>query len=138
LGLGLGAALRDHYNYSVKQSARYANRWISIPHGQFSYREVAGDVTLPSFLADYMPRGRLSVVQGSVGGRRDVGLRTDTGLYKSTVYVRSAVRPLPIAVTSLQYQGASSKAHFSLGPWNQPLRVRAPSHAVPVAKVLNS
>jgi ferric-dicitrate binding protein FerR (iron transport regulator) len=99
---------------------------------------VAGDVTLPSFRADYMPRGRLSVVQGSVDGRKAVGLRTDTGLYKGTVYVRSAARPLPFAVTSVQYQGASAKTQFSLGPWNQHPRVRAPSHAVPVAKVLHS
>jgi len=135
---GNRAALHDHYNYSAAQSSRYANRWISIPRGQFAFREVAGDVTLPFFLADYMPRGRLSVVRGDVDGRKAVGLHTDTGLFKFTVYVRSVVRPLPIAVTSVQYEGASSKGQFNLGPWNRHLRVRARSHAVPVAKVLNS
>jgi len=129
--------LRGFFGFGAGQASRYAGTWIAIRHTSRAYAGVAAAVTLRSFLAEIYPQAGLVRVSGSVGGRRVVGVR---GLARhegaqlvETVYAPATGAPLP--VLEREAGAAGYRGLTRIGPWNRPLRVRAPAHAVPFSEV---
>jgi hypothetical protein len=121
--------------------ARYAGKWISFPHNSDMYALIARNVTLGSFARDGVPDFPQSLVRGTVGGRAMTGVRglaaplggiltggtpEDSIL---TTYIPVSGPPLPVEVTEVA-QG--STGHVTLSRWNEPVRVQAPTHSVPI------
>jgi hypothetical protein len=115
--------------------SRYAGKWLLIPHSSPLYAPLALDVTLGSFVRNGVPRGRLTLVSGTVGGEAVRGLRgtapATEGGGTFTIYVPKSGPPLAIEGTDVG--GAqSSTARVTLSHWNEPVHVHAPAHAVRV------
>jgi hypothetical protein len=130
------SALRDYLalsaGLSAKQVSRYANRWISIPHNDPYHGSTAQDATLGSFIKDHVPVSDLTVGGGSVGGRRVQALRGWADqVFTRTAYVPSAANPLPLEFTDA-FQARDVRERVVVGPWNRPVDVRTPAHAVPI------
>jgi len=90
-------ALHAYMRLPASFAARYAGKWIAIPHTSPLYRPEAIDVTFGSFINDGVPQHHLSLVSGIVGGRRLKGLRgtaPEGGIL--TLYIRASGRPLPV------------------------------------------
>lgn len=132
-----GNAVGLHYGVNLVQheASRYAHRWISVPHGEFSYQMLADGLTLGSFLHDHVPEGRLTYVGSEIGGEKVVGVRGDGTTSTVTVYARSSARPLPIEATTFD-PARAYRERATIDRWNEAVRVQAPAHAVPMAKVL--
>jgi hypothetical protein len=130
--------LRGFFGFSASQARRYAGVWISIGHRSRAYPAVAAAVTSGSFLAEIYPQADLVRVFGSFAGRRLVGVRGSArhegAQLVETVYARPAGTPLP--VLERERGPAGYRAVTEIGPWNRPLRVRAPAHAVPFSRVV--
>jgi hypothetical protein len=136
-GDALGLAL---FTIVGAQGKKHVGRWISIDRS-VTYAK-ATDLTLGSFLADRIPHHDLRIVKAAGRGRtalrgtanRPGSSRADRAL-KQWVYVHSTAQPLPLEV---RMQGLTT--HFKdrtvLGPWNAPVNVHAPAHAVPISRLL--
>jgi hypothetical protein len=117
-------------------ASRYAGKWLLIPHSAPLYAPLAQDVTLGSFARNGVPRGRLSLVHGTIGGRAVRGLRGTApaseggGIF--TVYVPKSGPPLTIEGTVVVRGAHPSTSHIALSHWNEQVHVRAPAHSVRV------
>ncbi len=132
-------ALHDYLGFPAARARKYAGRWISVPRTSRAYAAFAADVTLGSLVADHVPQSNLSTVSGTVGGRKVLGLRGTVvvaGVSSTTiVYVRSAAHPLPLETRDVSSQHGFRDG-LALGPWNRPVPIEAPTHAVPISIVL--
>jgi hypothetical protein len=132
--------LHAYMRFSPLQASRYHDRWISVPHRSPAFKGIAAAVTLPSFVADELDwHGSLVRVSGKVDGRAVIGVRR-TGRVGGlrtiqTLYGRAHGRPLPVAVTQVA-PTKGYRANISTTHWNEPVRVAAPAHTVPIATVL--
>ena len=130
--------LQSFFGFSASQAQQHANQWITIAHTSPAYASVAAAVTLPSFLGEIYPQANLTRVSGSVGGRRVVGVRGaarhEGERLVETVYARAQGTPLPVEEDETASGGFRGRTN--IGPWNRPVRVRPPGHAVTVSRVL--
>jgi hypothetical protein len=123
-------------------ASRYAGKWFSVPRveivggrGRNSpiYVLVARNVTIGSFARGCVPRSHLSLATGTVGGRTMRGLRgtaPDGGVL--TTYVHESGTPLPVEGIEVEYGAQVGLGHVTLSAWNEPVRVQAPTHSVPI------
>jgi hypothetical protein len=136
--LGDAFSLRGFFGFSASQAKRYKNQWITIPHTSPAFGTVAAAVTLGSFLTEVYPQANLARVRGSVDGRQVVGVRGvsrhEGERVVETVYARAKGAPLP--VEEKETGSAGFHGLTRVGPWNRPVRVQAPGHAVPASLVL--
>lgn len=133
-------AMHAYMGFSSSQASRYRGRWLSIPHGFPTYGTVAAAVTLPSFVHKLgFTNSSLVGVTATFRGRKVIGVRrtgTVEGLHTvETLYARASGAPLPVAVI----QVAPSKSYhqtLTMSDWNEPVRVTAPAHSVPISTVI--
>jgi hypothetical protein len=136
---GNAFTLQNFFPFSQAQALQYAGKWISIPSTSGAYAAVAADATFASFRSGLVPGKHLSVVRGTIGGRRSVGLRgavRQAGLkLVETVYAPAKGTPLPFEEKAVAKGGTGSSV-VHIGRWNEPVHVTAPPNAVPISTVL--
>ena len=131
--------LHNFFPLTQAQAVRYAGKWISIPATSGAYSAVAADATFASFLADLLPSEHLALVRATIAGRKSLGVRgtvAQGGLeLVETVYAPAGGTPLPFEEKAAPAgHPGTSLAHMSR--WNEPVRVAAPAHAVPLSTVV--
>jgi hypothetical protein len=128
-------ALVNYMGFNASAAARYAQRWVIIPHTDGDFSAVADDVTFGSFVDSLQMSGPLSAAPDtSVAGRRVLGVRgqatqSGKGSVAITLYARPAGSPLP--VERVETVG-SSRVTLVLSEWNETVRVNVPTGAVPI------
>lgn len=134
--------LQAFFGLKKAQATRYAGKWISIPHSDKLYAPTAADATFESFTGDLLPKGGLSVVKSTVGGKKVLGLRgtaKQQGItFRETVYVPDRGLPLPVHETATSKVPVGEQSQVAMSHWNEELHVKAPAHAVPISKVRRS
>ena len=133
--------LHNFFPFTQAQAARYAGKWISIPSTSGAYSAVAADATFASFLADLLPSKHLMLVRATIAGRKSVGIRgvvRQAGLkLVETVYAPARGTPLPFEEKAVA-SGHPGTSRTRMSKWNEPVKVQAPAHSVPIATVLGS
>jgi hypothetical protein len=130
--------LNTYMELPAPGAARYANRWISVAHANRAFADIAADVTLGSFVQSLNLGGKTVRVTGTVGGRKVVGVRmtrSEQGLREvETLFARTGRLHLPVEEKDVvQGQGWTQA---TMTRWNEPVRLHAPAHTVPFAKVV--
>jgi hypothetical protein len=127
-------ALSSYVGLSAAQVARYAGKWILIPHTASVFKSVAEAVRLDSTIAELqLSPPFTNVGTSTMQGQRVIGVRgreTQNGITATaTLYVRAAGTPLPVAEVASEGQ-----IHVSVvfGKWNERVSVTAPAGAVPL------
>jgi hypothetical protein len=131
---GDAVALSGYMHLPKSFASRHAGQWISIPHASPIYRFATVDLTFGSFIGDNVPAQRLTVVRAKVGGKKVRGLRgTARGRSGTvTVFVPLKGRPLPVAGKDVVRGSFPAAGRVRMSHWNEPVRVAAPAHAVPL------
>ncbi|HEY3550993.1 MAG TPA: hypothetical protein VGK69_08070 [Gaiellaceae bacterium] len=133
---GNSLALHGYLGFTSAQAARYHGRWISIPLGNGRYEDLAASVTLPSFLHDIYPGAPLALVETTVGGRKITGVRGTSRqggvTFQEAVLPDAKLRPLAVSDVDTKHGFVDA---IKIGRWNEPVRVKAPASAVPIATV---
>jgi hypothetical protein len=132
--------LTNFMGFKPRAAAKYANTWIVIAPGSGAYTAVAAAVTLASNVSEIGPHGTLSPVRTTTLSGLRVHAVRGTGTVQGkrivdVLYARATGAPLPVA--EITTQGANL-SRTTFGPWNAPVHVSVPAHAVPIAKVLGS
>jgi hypothetical protein len=126
--------LHGYMAFPPSLASRYAGRWILIPHTSPLYGPVAIDVTFGSFVRDAMPQGHLTIVAGTVGGRKVRGLHgTAREGGTLTLYVPTSGSLLPLEGKETVRAPIAASSRLTMSRWNEPVRVSAPAHAVPLS-----
>lgn len=119
-------------------AAKYAGRWISVAHANRAFADIAADVTLPSFVQSLDLGGATTRVTGTVGGRPVVGVRmtrSEQGLREvETLFARTGRLHLPVEEKDVVAGQGWTQA--SMTRWHERVRLHAPTHTVPYAKVV--
>ena len=127
-------ALSAYMHLPRSFASRHAGQWISIPQTSPVYRLGTIDLTFRSFIGDSVPDQRLSVVHGKVAGKTLRGLRGKargrSGTF--TVFVSRKGARLPVAGKAVVRGAYPATSRVRMNHWNEPVRVRAPAHAVPL------
>jgi hypothetical protein len=125
-------ALASYLGVSAAQAAKYAGRWILIPHTSSMFKSVAEAVRLGSTIDELALSSPLATVGTSTrDGHRVIGIRGRqmqggvTGT--ATLYVDAAGAHLPV-----EEAGSEGPLHVSVvfSKWNERVTVTAPSGAV--------
>jgi len=126
--------LHGYMGFPLSLASRYAGKWILIPHTSLLYGPIAIDVTYGSFIRDALPQGHLSIVSGMVGGRKVRGLH---GIAREggtlTLYVPTSGSLLPLEGKESVRAPVAASSRVTMTRWNEPVRVSAPAHAVPLS-----
>jgi hypothetical protein len=126
-------ALRGYMHLPKSFAFRHAGQWISIAHTSPVFRLATIDLTFDSFIGDSVPRARLSVVHVKAAGKKLKGLRGRARRSGTlTVYVPAGGPPLPVKATEVVRGSYPATTRIRMGHWNEPVRVEAPAHAVPL------
>lgn len=129
--------LVNYMRFKPNAAAKYAGRWILLPHTASSYPTIAAGVRLSSTVDELRVSGRLSTVPSiKIDGQRVVGVRgTRTSAGHTTVdtlYARATGSPLPVKEIARQ---GTMRFTATFGGWNEPLRLATPKGAVPLSVV---
>ncbi len=129
--------LVNYMRFMPGAAAKYAGRWILIPHTAAGYPTVAAGVRLSSTMAELKVSGHLSTVASTkIDGQRVFGVRgTRTASGRTTVetlYARAAGSPLPVREIATQ---GTMRFIVTLDGWNEPIRLATPKGAVPISVV---
>jgi hypothetical protein len=127
-------ALRAYMHLPKSFAFHHAGQWISIPHTSPVYRLATIDLTFKSFIGDSVPQRRLSLVRGRVAGEKLRGLRGKARGRSGTLTVfvpRSGPR-LPVEGRRVVRGAYPATSRVRMSRWNEPVRVKAPAHAVPL------
>jgi hypothetical protein len=127
--------LVNYMGFKRAASAKYANRWVSIPRGDRAFSSVAADVTLPSTIDSLVGRGRPTAAPSTtVDGQRVVGVqwRARVGGKPVSVrlYARASRTPLPVEQRATR---GTATISVMFSRWNETVPVTAPKSAVPIA-----
>jgi hypothetical protein len=127
-------ALRAYMRLPKSFASHHAGQWISIPHTSPVYRFATIDVTFKSFISDSVPRHRLSVVRGTVAGKKLRGLRGKASgrIGTLTVFVPRSGPKLPVEAKDVVRGAYPATSRVTMSHWNEPVHVNAPAHAVPL------
>jgi hypothetical protein len=133
--------LHAYLGFTTSQATTYHGQWISIPSTHPTYSTIADSVTFRSFLSDLYPKGTgLVGVSGTLDGDKVIGVRVARlrgGLHVvSTLYARAHGTLLPFKEREFA-PGHGYTSASNISRWNEPVHVRAPAHAVPIATVLS-
>ena len=120
--------LRTYMRFPASIASRYAGRWISVPPSSPLHAPVAVDATYGSFISHALPEGNLSLVSGTVGGRRVVGLRGKAPEGGTLIlYVRASGSRLPLEGKEV---ARSATGLVTMSRWNESVRLPKPAHAI--------
>jgi hypothetical protein len=125
-------ALRAYMQLPKSFASHHEGQWISIPHSSPVYRLATIDVTFGSFVSDSVPRHRLSVVRATVAGKKLRGLRGKAPGRSGTltVFVPRSGPALPVEGRRVVRGAYPATSRVTMSHWNEPVRVKAPTHAV--------
>jgi hypothetical protein len=133
--------LRSFFGFTQAQAARYAAQWISVPSSNPAYSDLTADATFASFLADLFPQKHLALASATIAGKKAVGVRgtvrQDGITLVDTVYAPAHGTPLPLEAKVVP-AGHPGTSLSRMSRWNEPVRVTAPAHAVPISTVVGS
>lgn len=136
---GNSFTLDDYFGFTPAQAKQYAGQWISIPSSNGAFSALAADATFASFLSDLLPKKNLSLVRATLAGKKVVGVRGTVrqGGVKvvETVYAPAAGTPLPVQEKIVPV-GKPGAGLAVMSKWNEPVRLAAPAHAVPISVVI--
>jgi len=128
---------------SAKLSAGIAGKWISVPHTNKGFSDLAGSLAVKTAaaalvqLSGTLTRGKTSTELGKPVVAVKASQSTSSGKLKLTMYVATTGPALPILVEgTTQASGSAARsisARFS--DWGEALHLTAPSAAVPIASV---
>lgn len=128
--------LHVYFGFTAAQAARDHGRWISVRPGNSRYKDLASSVTLPSFLHDIYPGAPLALVRSKIGGRTVTGVRgtnREPGVrFVEALFPDAKLRPL--GVSDVEPSKGFLDA-IRISRWNEPVHVKAPANAVPIASV---
>lgn len=125
-------ALTNLFQGSSTVAQRLAGKWLSFPSSGKGYKQISETLTLTSFLQQVMPIHRVSTSGTSArDGYSVVALRGRLpGGFSGTLYVSATGSALPVQEVSSSGDGVTT-ATFT--HWGEPVRVTAPSGAIPGA-----
>jgi hypothetical protein len=125
-------ALTSYVGFSAAQAAKYAGKWVLIPHTSSAFKSVAAAVRLGSNIDELQlspPFTKLGT--STMQGQRVIGIRgreTQNGITATaTLYVRAAGAPLPVSEVATE---GTIHASVVFSKWNERVTVSAPSGAV--------
>ena len=125
-------ALTSYVGFSAAQAAKYAGKWVLIPHTSSAFKSVAAAVRLGSNIDELQlspPFTKLGT--STMQGQRVIGIRgreTQNGFTATaTLYVRAAGPPLPVSEVATE---GTIRASVVFSKWNERVTVSAPSGAV--------
>jgi hypothetical protein len=131
--------LHDYFPFTRAQAGRYAGTWISIPQTRGAYAAAAADATFASFVRDLLPSKRLTLVRATIAGKKSVGVRGHVrqgGVdLVETVYAPASGSPLPFQEKAV-VSGHPGTSLTRMSRWNEPVRLTAPAHSVPISTVV--
>ncbi len=124
-------ALTSYVGFSA-QAAKYAGKWVRIPHTSSAFNGVAAAVRLGSNIDELQLSPPLTKLGTStMQGQRVIGIRgreTQNGITATaTLYVRAAGTPLPVSEVATE---GTIRASVVFSKWNERVTVSAPSGAV--------
>jgi hypothetical protein len=130
-------ALVDYMGLKAASAARYAGRWILIPHADKAYATIAAGVTFSSVIAELTLAAPLTrAPDTTIGGLRVVGVKGSSPNAApgttTTLYARAAGRPLPVREVAVQ---GKTRGTVTLSGWDGPVHVTAPADPVPISRV---
>ena len=117
---------------------RIANRWVAFPSSDARYATISRGLTLASVLEEVLPGPPLAqagsspfdgVQQVVVTGSSPVSFGPGT----STLLVTTGSHALPISLAA--GQGSVSKLQLDFSQWGTPMRLTAPTGAIPAASI---
>jgi hypothetical protein len=135
---GNAPTLAGYFGFTAAQAAQFQGQWISVPPSSKKYTDLAASVTLPSFLHDIYPGGRLSLVTSKIGGRARTGVRgtnREPGVkFMEAIFPKSSAPLLPEEVADIEPAKGFIDA-TKISGWNESVSVQAPAGAVPISTV---
>jgi hypothetical protein len=131
-------ALAGFFGVAAAPAKTYANAWVVVPHASVAYASVAAAVTIGSTIDELGPKGTLTAAPATrIGGVAVVGVRSDTARNGKRVldvlYARAKAPHVPVREV---VSSGTSETTTAFESWNEPVSVTAPSHVVPVAKLI--
>jgi hypothetical protein len=138
---GNQTALTRYYGFPAAIAKKVGSNWVSAPSSSSGYAVITAGVTLSSAIDVLAIPGHLTETSATkINGQSAIGIQNkavSTGSKGVTVavtmYVSQTSKPLPIRVTFDYSNGASTVVAFS--GWDEPLALKAPAHAIPVASL---
>lgn len=120
--------------FGAQVADRYAGKWLSIPRNSPISALLVRNVTLGSFAKNSLPAGSdLSLGSGTAGAKPVRALHGTAPEGGSlTIYVPESGTPLPVEGIEVESGAQVGLGHVTLSGWNEPVRVRAPTHSVPL------
>jgi hypothetical protein len=125
-------ALTNLFQSSTAEAQQLADKWLSFPSTGKDYKQISETLTLGSLLQQVMPTHLGSMSGTSIkNGQTVIGIRGKvSGGVSGTLYVSATGEPVPVEEVSSGRDGVTT-AVFS--HWGEPVRVAAPSGAIPGA-----
>lgn len=124
--------LRGYMGFKPASAAKYAGRWIRVPHADRAYASYAADVTLLSTVEELRISPPFMKVPDTTIGRSSVhGVEGKLNRQVATLYMQARGLPLPVAESFSQ---GAARGGVVLGKWNEPVHVAVPRAAVPIAQ----
>lgn len=130
--------LADFIGIKTAGAKKYANTWIVVPSSHPAFAPIAAAVTLVSAIDELGAKtGTLTRTAARLGGKSVVGVRSVAKVngvsVTDTLLAQDAKLRLPVQEL-VTHSGFRATNTFSR--WNEPVSVKKPGKAVPIATVL--
>jgi hypothetical protein len=125
--------LTSYLGFNPVGAARYAGKWVRIPHSDRAYASVSAAVTLRSTIDEFELNGPLSFLpEKTVSGQKTIGIKGTVGkpAAQASLYARTSGTPLPVG--EVETFGRAFDETL-LSRWNEPVHVQVPARSVPIA-----
>jgi hypothetical protein len=124
--------LSTYLGFNPAAAARYAGKWVRIPHSDRAYASVSAAVTLRSTIDEFELAGPLSFLPTkTVAGQKTIGIKGTVGkpAAQASLYARAHGTPLPVGEVE-NYGKALDETLLSR--WNQQVHIHVPARSVPI------
>ena len=126
--------LREFMGFKAAPSAKFAGKWVKVPHADRDYAALTEAVTLPSTIDELRLSGPLAFLPTlTLGGQKVFGVRGKTiskQPAQADVYASAQGAPLPVGEVE-KFGNVASRTRFSA--WNEQVHVVVPAQAVAIA-----
>jgi hypothetical protein len=124
--------LSTYLGFRPLASAKFAGKWVRIPHSDRAYGPVAAAVTLPSTIDEFRLVGPLSFLPAkTVAGQTTFGIKGTIGKPAAQASLYARAHGLPLPVGEVETFGKALDETL-LSRWNEPVRVQVPARSVPI------
>jgi hypothetical protein len=125
--------LTSYLGFNPVGAARYAGKWVRIPHSDRAYAAVAAAVTLGSTIDEFKLDGPLTLLPPkTVAGQKTIGIKGTVGkpAAQASLYARAQGTPLPVGEVETFGRALDETL---LSRWNEQVHVPVPARSVPIA-----